>query len=450
MTGKPSISVDYLAIINQMNRPQLAEEDNGWPHYERAIELFAEVSEELKKMDVFKNYKELRAFGELTEEEKEEIKKWVQQNESARREFVAGSLKEYCYRQAEYNSKDKKKWLWNILLPELGTLRNLSRLGIWRSRMAIEQGRIKQGLEDCLAVIRTGRFWQEHKLFIVEQLVGMALSRLGHNEILLILESEDIAADDLHWLQGQLSQIYADGYPLMDIEGEKLAFMDIVQHTFTDGGPGGGHLIPNRLAYIMDWIDDFSRIDGVEPEKTLLFTGPAMYHVGRDKTVRKANEIYGRMAEMAKMTPYQRHINEVKSEDIILSVRKWRYFLISVFMPALDKASEQAFRAKVLHEATLAVSAIKRWQLEKGVYPDSLEQLVSAGYLKRVPMDPFSNKPVVYRKIDEGFMLYSVGLNFEDDSGTIARGDDGRIDKWADEGDEVFWPVPRSEVRQEK
>jgi len=449
LTGKPSITVDYLAIINQMNRPQLAEEDNGWLHYEKAIELFVEVSEELKKMDVFKNYKELRAFGELTEEEKEEIKKWVQQNESAWREFVKASQKPYCYRRVEYSNRNEDKWLINILLPELRTLRNLSRLGIWRSRLAVEQGGIKEGLEDCLAVIRTGRFWQGHKLFIVEQLVGMAYSNLGHNEILRILEDEDIYTDDLRWLQGQLSQIYADGYPLMDIEGEKLMFLDIVQHTFTVGGPGGGHLIPEQLVYIMKMLDGFQRIDGVVPEKILLFTGRAMYHAGRDKTIAKANEIYDKLSAMSNMTPYQRHINEVKSEDIILSVRKWRYFLVSVFIPALDRASEHAFCAKALHEATLAVTAIKRWQLENGVYPDSLEQLVSAGYLKKLPMDPFSDGVLVYKKMDDNLTLYSVGRNFVDDDAEVAKSR-GRIARWGtdEKGDAVFWPVPKLQIKQ--
>jgi len=445
MTGKPSISVDYLAIINQMNRPQLAEEDNGWPRYERAIELFVEVSEELKKMDVFKNYKELRAFGGLTEEEKEEIKKWVQQNESAWREFVAGSLKAYCYQNRTYNSKDEEKWLFNILEPELGTLRNLSRLGIWRSRIEVGQKQIQKGLEDCLAVIRTGQFWQKSKISIVEQLVGIAISGLGHNEILHIIEQEDLSADRLRFIQEKLSAIYADGYPLMDVEAEKFMFMDVVQHTFTDGGPGGGHLIPERFEYIMNILDSVSRIDERGFGKILLFTGPAMYHAGRDKTVAKANEIYDKLIAMTKMTPYQRHINEVKSEDIILSVRKRRYLLPSIFMPALDRSSELAFRAKALHEATLTVLALKLRYQDKGHYPESLDELVAAGHLKDVPMDPFSDGALVYEKTDDNFTLYSVGRNFKDDGGEVAKSR-GRIARWGtdEEGDAVFWPVPKS------
>jgi len=119
-------------------------------------------------------------------------------------------------------------------------------------------------------------------------------------------------------------------------------------------------------------------------------------------------------------------------------------------MPALGKVSQIAYRNKVQVEAFIVIVAILRYKQERGNYPENLSELLEAGLLKELPMDPFSNKPVVYRKIDDGFMLYSVGLNFEDDGGTIVRRDDGRIHRWADEGDEVFWPVSSSEVRKEK
>ena len=60
LTGKPSISVDYLVLLNQMNRPQVADENNAWLDYEGAIEISVEPSEDLEKMAAFKNYKEVQ------------------------------------------------------------------------------------------------------------------------------------------------------------------------------------------------------------------------------------------------------------------------------------------------------------------------------------------------------------------------------------------------------
>ena len=47
LTGKPTINIDYLALFNQMNKPQVQDEDNAWPHYEKAIALFVEPDAEL-------------------------------------------------------------------------------------------------------------------------------------------------------------------------------------------------------------------------------------------------------------------------------------------------------------------------------------------------------------------------------------------------------------------
>jgi hypothetical protein len=40
-------------------------------------------------------------------------------------------------------------------------------------------------------------------------------------------------------------------------------------------------------------------------------------------------------------------------------------------------------------------------------------------------------------------MLYSVGSNFKDDGGQIARDANGKVKYYADEGDWVFWPVQK-------
>lgn len=66
VNGKPSIKVDYLAVLNQMNRPEIAEQDNAWPHYERATASV--VSEdELRDIPAYQHpdYPEHREFAGL-------------------------------------------------------------------------------------------------------------------------------------------------------------------------------------------------------------------------------------------------------------------------------------------------------------------------------------------------------------------------------------------------
>lgn len=85
--------------------------------------------------------------------------------------------------------------------------------------------------------------------------------------------------------------------------------------------------------------------------------------------------------------------------------------------------------------------AILRYEKDNRGYPADLDELVTVGYLSELPIDPWSDKPLVYKKTDDGFLLYSFGLNFIDDGGELGKDKKGKVRLWADNGDAVFWPV---------
>jgi len=377
--------------------------------------------------------------GELTDVELEYIGPWVRQNEPAWQDFLAGSAKSYCYRPYTNDPNTKNKLVFSIPTAPLISLRELVRMIAWRSRIDREQGRLQQSMEDSLAIARAAGHWQG-KGTLIEQLVGMGISSLGHAEILSLLANQKISANQIKRLQEQLSQIYPGGYPLINMEGERLVFMDIVQRSFTDGGPGGGHLIPGSWNGYVESPD----VD----EKLLftpLYTAASMAHARRDATVAKANEIYALQSKLARMTPYQRHVSNLKTSEEIMyeSWHSYRFFLVGVFMPASDRISDIVYRGKTHHEAVVAILALQRWRLEKDQYPAALGELVTAGFLNELPMDPWSDKPLVYKKTDDDFILYSVGYNFTDDGGEYGKDRNGNFRQWRDNGDTVFWPVPK-------
>jgi hypothetical protein len=443
LTGRPTISVDYLAVWNQMSRPQVRDEDNAWPHYEKAISLFVEPDRELSKI-VDSASRRVNLEG-MNEDDEEEIRKWVKLNEDAWQEFVAASSKSYCYREYRYdpNAKDEDKWLFNVLMPHLAEIRELARLGCWQALIQVDANQPNKAIEDCLAIVRAGSQWQG-KGTLVEQLVGLAVSGLAYNEILNIAGTKDLSSVDLKQVQEKLLQIYPQGYPLMNMEGERLFFMDTVQHLFTDGGPGGGHIIPGRLAVFESTTDPSD--SELHTFRLPFYTAAAMVHAGRDETIAKGDEIYNRQSSRAKMTPYQRRIIDPNGFNYMISnLSGYRYFLIHNWMPAIDRASEIAYRGRVLHQATITILALKRWRLEKNEYPADLEELVAGGYLEELPKDPFSDKTLVYKRTGDDFTLYSVGSNFKDDAGESGRTSKGEVKKWMDKGDTVFWPVPKFE-----
>ncbi|MBW7990328.1 MAG: MFS transporter [Planctomycetes bacterium] len=83
-TGKPTISVDYLALLNQMNRPEVRDEDNAWSHYEKAVELYVEPDQRILKLteNRRKDFKKRFYFSDLNKDKQDMIRKWLKENES--------------------------------------------------------------------------------------------------------------------------------------------------------------------------------------------------------------------------------------------------------------------------------------------------------------------------------------------------------------------------------
>src|SRR5690606_6897021 len=62
-------------------------------------------------------------------------------------------------------------------------------------------------------------------------------------------------------------------------------------------------------------------------------------------------------------------------------------------------------------------AALALYRLEHGEYPDTLSALVP-DMLPAVPEDLFTTQPLLYRRTDDGYLLYSAGLNGIDDGGS--------------------------------
>jgi hypothetical protein len=115
-------------------------------------------------------------------------------------------------------------------------------------------------------------------------------------------------------------------------------------------------------------------------------------------------------------------------------------FLVNMLTPAFARVLEVSSRGKAETDALITTVAILRYKADNGKLPADLQELVSANYLKDLPIDPFGPGSLTYKRIDDDFKLYSFGLDFDDDGGVGYRwgyGEEG--------GDQVFWPVSRKQ-----
>lgn len=425
----------------------MADEDNAWPYYQRAQDLYAWPSGDTEDLLRRTGRPESRTTGiaGLTDAERQDLTAWLSENRRAADQYVAASQKPYLW--VEYKPEAwQDNLLVSVALPDLGWLRDLSKAHIWQARIALREGRCEEVLADCLAVARTARLWHRPASTTIEQMVACSLGRLVDEELLYMAASGGLPQSVLKDAQEQLELLYEGGWPPVDLEHERLMFVEYVQHGFTEGGPGGGHLVPRHLASLIyvergEWISVDEVLDRGDPtlEELVKGTAGSMIHHRRNATLAKGDEVYGRLGVLVNMTPHQKHVRQISEDDLVESLPEYRHFLLRTWVVSLGRASHAYHQRRATHEATITVLALRRWFLEKGRYPDGLDELVDVGYITQAPDDPYSDGGLKYEPRGDDFVLYSLGGDFDDDGG-VQTPDDPWGGKEED-GDRVFWPV---------
>jgi hypothetical protein len=110
----------------------------------------------------------------------------------------------------------------------------------------------------------------------------------------------------------------------------------------------------------------------------------------------------------------------------------------SILLPSASRSLVLRARLIAQQRGTRTVLELFAYQDRTGALPDSLETLAGD-----FTIDPFSGRPFVYRRTDDGFTLYSVGVDRQDDGGRH----DPKFGKDNKGRDFVFWPIPECEDR---
>jgi hypothetical protein len=132
-----------------------------------------------------------------------------------------------------------------------------------------------------------------------------------------------------------------------------------------------------------------------------------------------AIEYLDMMDEYIKATQLPPHLRQKSVEAMepkIVSIPKIR-ILLRTFAPAFSRIISMDLRNIAGLRTAQAAIAIQCYRLAYGKLPDTLMDLVP-NYLESVPIDPFDGKELRYKKLESGYVVYSIGENLSDDGGT--------------------------------
>jgi hypothetical protein len=81
-------------------------------------------------------------------------------------------------------------------------------------------------------------------------------------------------------------------------------------------------------------------------------------------------------------------------------------------------------RSHAQMRCAIAALAAERFRLARGRWPASLEELVTAGLLRAVPLDPYDRKPLRCKAVADGLIVYTIGIDETDNGGNLHRHDE--------------------------
>jgi hypothetical protein len=381
---------------------------------------------------------------DLNDVELKLVEQGIVDNKPAIELFIEGTQKPYCWWD---RTDPNNPPLIAVRMPEFVPIRDIARMIIWQAKLKAYAGDIDGAFDDLLACFRAGNHFKGPRV-LIEQLVGTAIQALAIENARTILSNTDLDSATLERFQQKFQKLKDETIYTANFETEKFFMLDVIQRCYTDNGRGSGHMIPGKLRESLGFVilsSGSSDPNKSRPIDRVFAFGEALFSANRKQMTQVAKKFYGDAQKNTQKTPWQLHSeNHVGFDEMITKwsgVKQARYFFILMLAPAVESVNIAFARSRADTDALITTIAVLRYKKEKGSYPENLQQLLDTGYIKELPPDPFSGKPLTYKKTDDGFTLYSVGLNFIDDGGQVAREDSGIVKRWADKGDAVFWPV---------
>jgi hypothetical protein len=422
---RPVVSVDYIAKFNETRRPEgYNPDDDGAEFYFKACEGMRGVN-----MPWSRNSKAGAPWvGDMNEADVKAMRKLLADNASSFALVDEALSRKYCWIKLTSKSGN----LMVAMMPDLGGVKELSYGLVWRGELKALDGNTAGGIRDVMAAAEFDALPARRGCCSVEWLVGIATMNISESAALKIAAHCRIEDNELEKLASDielLSPLYETDEVALD--AESLAFDDTVQRVFSDDGHGDGHLLPSA------WAFQFAEGQPAEvcPQNRRAFrdwvTGAsiALQTEGRRATLARSKKVFAEVKELSRIQPWQM---AERTDDPWGKLEKEaaRNLVISILFSGYRKMSDLGHVHNATVEGTLGAIGILRYQKNKGALPGGWEPVVAAGYLKEVPIDRFSGKPIVYKRTGDTFTVYSVGRNGVDDGGDAN-----------DRKDIVIWPV---------
>jgi len=333
------------------------------------------------------------------------VAKWLKQSAAPLDRIVAGAARTRFFIPMV---APKSGSMIAIELPYLQSMRGI--VGALKARALLKLG--SQDFEgfrrDIMGAIRFSRLISESP-FLVGKLVAVSAEGLANSAITGASTSGSLTADQCQTLLNDLrslphSRPMSEGFE----RAERFTMLDYIQVAATYGPFAAARYIQGDA-------------DGAK--------GAPMDTSAHDwnQAMRKINWWYDQLAAAGKWSTHRERVAAAAKVDAaIIALRTQHPGVLELLMDIEDRTlmtmlpaiarilvrQTQTEQERLLVQISLVLRAHKA---RTGAYPESL----AAAWPKdsEVPMDLFTRKPLIYQRQGEGYLVYSLGENGNDDGG---------------------------------
>jgi hypothetical protein len=467
--------IDYEAALNERLGKGITPEKNAcaalWatigpkpdggtrgmpPEYFRALGIAEPPVESDYFIDLFKFTRNL----ELNEEERNDVDieqfsraaqrpwkakdfphlaAWLKANEKPLAVVIeAVKRPNYFHPLRSHRDKDPSSHLIGCTIQPASKCRELTMALLTRAMLRTGEGRFDDAWDDLISCHRMGRHLS-HGTTMVEALVGIALEIQSCMVTVAFLDRADLSAKKVQACLAELRKLPPPA-PLADKLdlGERFTLLDTIQlirrgkGSFSLGASLSNFTKDIKVLNAIDWtpaLKDanawFDRLVAASREPNRMKREQLFDGIDTElKLIEKEKPDLDKLFEQlfTAMEDFQKQLDDAKKLPAEKAGRAITKVLIQMMGPAARKIQESADRAEQTRRNLELAFVLLAFKKDTGKYPTTLAELAPK-YLPSVPDDLFSGKPLIYKPTENGYLLYSVGVNGKDDGGQ-SYGDD--------------------------
>ena len=456
IASRPIVSTDYLARLNALtgeSRP----EDRGWPLYREAFDLVAEEAPRdtsssyslvwgTADNELFESH-----YSELSPDQRSEADAWLDEHtevlwlfrEAAGKPTYGVSL---AVDRADYPADFRRVFrilpadpdkpnphdngtLFSILLPHVQENRSVALCLRLHFGRAVAQNDSAAAVEDLHAMLGVGRHAGES--------ASLVCAYVEHGLFLITLDAfaRSMRGDATLWSDDQLRDLahefsHKARPPEHYLLGDKQMALDTVQRVYSKHGA----ITIEGLKLLQQWdaLSDKHAWFLASDESALLqaagaFSLPAvsLYFDSRKETEELIDRYYAyaNRAVSRSLWDHEKTLGVWPQDSFETNP------VARLSFPAIEIARMLFERCAGKRDGALIGIALELYHREHGSWPESLDELTPA-FLPEAPIDRINGGPLTYRLIDGQPVVYSRGVDGDDDLGRLPRNlDPVRIEK---------------------